>query len=155
MVLAWTHDSRQVSRRDAPSRLSGENAGPRRSTCSRQLGPSRWTTTNALRRMDAAWSRTTRLQRHRHRLSGLSSGRGRATAVAIDPADPTEHDLYRWRRRAESGNPPTPPPASPINVTWSAVTDNQATLSIGSIAIQPGNSNSRAKCDSCGHRRSG
>ncbi len=26
-------------------------------------------------------------------------------------------------------------------MTWSAVTDNQATLSIGSIAIQPGNSN--------------
>jgi hypothetical protein len=27
------------------------------------------------------------------------------------------------------------------NVTWSAVTDDQATLSIGSIVIQPGNSN--------------
>jgi hypothetical protein len=63
---------------------------------------------------------------------------GRATAVAIDPADPTGNTLYIggaqggvWKsvNAADTAN----------NVTWTALTDDQATLSIGSIVIQPGN----------------
>ncbi len=66
---------------------------------------------------------------------------GRATAVAIDPADPTGNTIYIGG--AQGGVWKSTNAASSIanNVTWSAVTDNQATLSIGSIAIQPGNSN--------------
>jgi hypothetical protein len=33
---------------------------------------------------------------------------GRATAVAIDPADPTGDTIYIGERRAECGSPPTP-----------------------------------------------
>ncbi len=66
---------------------------------------------------------------------------GRATAVAIDPADPTGNTIYIGG--AQGGVWKSTNAASSVanNVTWSAVTDNQATLSIGAIAIQPGNSN--------------
>jgi hypothetical protein len=68
---------------------------------------------------------------------------GRATAVAIDPADPTGNTVYIggaqggiWKSEnaATSGN----------NVTWAPLTDDQPTLSIGAIAIQPGNTNPNA-----------
>jgi hypothetical protein len=66
---------------------------------------------------------------------------GRATAVAIDPADPTGNTVYIggaqggvWKSTNAAASPAN-------NVTWTAVTDDQATLSIGSIAIQPGNTN--------------
>ncbi|MGA8271551.1 MAG: hypothetical protein WB919_08325 [Candidatus Sulfotelmatobacter sp.] len=66
---------------------------------------------------------------------------GRATAVAIDPADATGNTLYIggaqggvWKSTNAAAN-------TANNVTWTAVTDDQATLSIGAIAIQPGNSN--------------
>ena len=65
---------------------------------------------------------------------------GRATAVAIDPADPTGNTVYIggaqggvWKSTNAAASPAG-------NVTWTAVTDDQATLSIGSITIQPGNS---------------
>ena len=65
---------------------------------------------------------------------------GRATAVAIDPADPTGNTVYIGG--AQGGVWKSTNATSPAaNVTWSAVTDDQATLSIGSIVIQPGNSN--------------
>ena len=64
---------------------------------------------------------------------------GRATAVAIDPADPTGNTVYIggaqsgvWKSTNAAGN-------TANNVTWTPVTDDQATLSIGAIAIQPGN----------------
>ncbi len=65
---------------------------------------------------------------------------GRATAVAIDPADPTGNTVYIGG--AQGGVWKSTDAATSIanNVTWTAVTDDQATLSIGSIAIQPGNS---------------
>ncbi len=66
---------------------------------------------------------------------------GRATAVAIDPADPTGNTVYIggaqggvWRS-ANAAN------STADNVIWTPLTDDQATLSIGAIAIQPGNSN--------------
>ncbi len=66
---------------------------------------------------------------------------GRATAVAIDPADPTGNTIFIGGAQSgiwKSTNAASPTPA---NVTWTPVTDDAATLSIGSIAIQPGNSN--------------
>ncbi len=66
---------------------------------------------------------------------------GRATAVAIDPADPTGNTVFIggaqggvWKSTNAAAN-------TANSVTWSALTDDQATLSIGSIAVQPGNSN--------------
>ena len=64
---------------------------------------------------------------------------GRATAVAIDPADPSGNTVFIGG--AQGGVWKSTNAASSVanNVTWTAVTDNQATLSTGSIAIQPGN----------------
>jgi len=67
---------------------------------------------------------------------------GRATAVAVDPADPTGNTVYIggayggvWKStNAGSAS------QSPANVIWQPLTDNQATLAVGAIAIQPGNS---------------
>src|SRR5271156_2849158 len=66
---------------------------------------------------------------------------GRATAVAIDPADPTGNTIYIGGAQGGVWKSTNAATSIANNVTWSAVTDNQATLSIGSIAIQPGNSN--------------
>ena len=66
---------------------------------------------------------------------------GRSTAVTIDPADATGNTVYIGGAQGgvwKSTNAATP---TANNVTWAAVADDQATLSIGSIAIQPGNSN--------------
>ena len=64
---------------------------------------------------------------------------GRATAVVIDPADSSGNTIYVGG--AQSGVWRSTNAANPIatNVTWTPITDNQATLSIGAIAIQPGN----------------
>ena len=66
---------------------------------------------------------------------------GRATAVAIDPADATGDTVYVggayggvWKS-TNAG----PLSLSPSNVSWSPLIDNQATLAVGSIAVQPGN----------------
>ena len=64
---------------------------------------------------------------------------GRATAVAIDPADPTGNTIYIGGAQGgvwKSTNAINPTANS---VTWTPVTDDQATLSIGAIAIRPGN----------------
>jgi hypothetical protein len=65
---------------------------------------------------------------------------GRATAVAIDPADPSGNTIYIggaqsgvWKSTNAANN-------TANNVIWTPVSDDQATLSIGAIAIQPGNS---------------
>ena len=66
---------------------------------------------------------------------------GRATGIAIDPADATGNTVYIggayggvWK--STNAGPASPSPAS---VTWQPLTDNQATLAVGAIAIQPGN----------------
>jgi hypothetical protein len=64
---------------------------------------------------------------------------GRATAVAIDPNDPSGNTVFAggayggvWKSsNAGSASP------SPVSVNWTPLTDNQATLAIGAIAIQP------------------
>ena len=68
---------------------------------------------------------------------------GRATAVAIDPADPTGNTVYIggahggvWKS-SNAGSLST----SPSGVIWSPVLDYEPTLAVGSIAIQPGNAN--------------
>lgn len=65
---------------------------------------------------------------------------GRATAIAIDPADVSGNTVYIggaqggiWKSTNAGNN-------DAGTVLWSAIADSQATLSIGSIAIQPGNS---------------
>jgi hypothetical protein len=64
---------------------------------------------------------------------------GRATVVAVDPADSTGNTVYLggayggvWK--STNAGPSSPNPSS---VTWTPVTDDQATLAVGSIAIQP------------------
>ena len=66
---------------------------------------------------------------------------GRATAVAIDPADPTGNTVYIGGAQGGVWKSTNAATSIANNVTWTALTDDQATLSIGSIVIQPGNSN--------------
>jgi hypothetical protein len=65
---------------------------------------------------------------------------GRATAVAIDPADPTGNTVYIGGAQGGVWKATNATTGIANNVTWTAVTDDQATLSIGAIAVQPGNS---------------
>jgi hypothetical protein len=64
---------------------------------------------------------------------------GRATAVAVDPADGTGNTVYVggayggvWKS-TNAG----PASANPSSVTWNPLTDDQATLAVGAIAVQP------------------
>ncbi len=64
---------------------------------------------------------------------------GRATSVAIDPADPSGNTVYAggayggvWKS-SNAG----PLSVSPTSVVWTPITDNQPTLAVGSIAVQP------------------
>ena len=66
---------------------------------------------------------------------------GRATSVAIDPADPSGNTVYIGGAQGGVWQSTNAATSIANNVTWTAVTDDQATLSIGSIVIQPGNSN--------------
>jgi hypothetical protein len=64
---------------------------------------------------------------------------GRATAVAIDPADPTGNTVYIGGAQAGVWQSTNAANSSASSVTWIPLTDDQATLSIGALAIQPGN----------------
>jgi hypothetical protein len=64
---------------------------------------------------------------------------GRATAVAIDPDDASGNTVYVggahggvWK--SSNAGPASPNPAS---VVWTPLTDGEATLAVGTIAIQP------------------
>jgi large repetitive protein len=68
---------------------------------------------------------------------------GRATAVAVDYADPAGNTVYVggayggvWKS-TDAG----PLSFDPANVSWTPVIDNQATLAVGAIAVQPQLSN--------------
>ena len=68
---------------------------------------------------------------------------GRATAVAIDPNDPGGNTVFVggayggvWKSVNAGGAN-----ANPASVIWTPVTDSQATLAIGAIAVQPQLSN--------------
>jgi hypothetical protein len=66
---------------------------------------------------------------------------GRATAAAIDPADPSGNTVYIGGAQGGVWKSLNGADLTANGVTWSALTDDQATLSIGAIAIQPGNTN--------------
>lgn len=66
---------------------------------------------------------------------------GRATAIAIDPADPTGNTVYVGGAQAGVWKSTNAANSIANDVTWTSLTDDQATLSIGALAIQPGNSN--------------
>ena len=71
---------------------------------------------------------------------------GRATAVAVDPNDPTGNTVFVGGAYAgvwKSTNAGTLSP-DPSAVVWTPLTDPQATLAIGSIAVQPQLSNSNS-----------
>ncbi|HLW85872.1 MAG TPA: fibronectin type III domain-containing protein [Candidatus Sulfotelmatobacter sp.] len=64
---------------------------------------------------------------------------GRATAVAIDPADPSGNTVFIGGAQGGVWKSINGASGTASSVTWTPVTDDQATLSVGSIAIQPGN----------------
>ncbi|MGA8154503.1 MAG: hypothetical protein WB952_26395 [Terriglobales bacterium] len=62
---------------------------------------------------------------------------GRATAVVVDPADASANTVYvggAYGGVWKSSNAHTQDPA---NVTWTPLIDDQATLAVGAIAVQP------------------
>ena len=66
---------------------------------------------------------------------------GRATSVLVDQSDSTGNTVYLggasgglWRSTNAAASDPT-------QVLWTPLTDDQATLAVGAIALQPGNSN--------------
>lgn len=61
---------------------------------------------------------------------------GRVTAVAIDPADPTGNTVYIGAAQGGVWKSTNAAYSVANNVAWTPLTDNQATLSIGAIAIQ-------------------
>ena len=66
---------------------------------------------------------------------------GRATAVAIDPADTSGNTVYIGGAQSGVWTSTDAASGTATSVTWTPLTDDQATLSIGAIAIQPGNTN--------------
>lgn len=66
---------------------------------------------------------------------------GRATAVAVDPADPTGNTVYLGGAHGGVWKSVNAGPASvaAASVTWTPVLDYAGTLAVGAIAIQPGN----------------
>jgi hypothetical protein len=68
---------------------------------------------------------------------------GRATAVAIDLADTSANTVYLGGAYGGVWKSTNAGPLSlnPGDVLWVPLIDNQATLSVGSVAIQPGNNN--------------
>lgn len=64
---------------------------------------------------------------------------GRATAVATDPADPSGNTVYIGGAQGGVWKSLNGANLTANSVTWTALTDDQATLSMGAIAIQPGN----------------
>ena len=65
---------------------------------------------------------------------------GRATAVVIDPADTTGNTVYIGGAQSGIWKSSNAAASDAGSVQWAPLSDNQATLSIGAIAIQPGNS---------------
>jgi hypothetical protein len=68
---------------------------------------------------------------------------GRATSVLVDPSDTTGNTIYLggaygglWKSTNAGSKS-----ATPNSVTWQALIDDQPSLAVGAIALQPGNSN--------------
>ena len=89
--------------------------------------------------VDRARPGASRLRRNRHGTQDYHQVAGRATAVAIDPADPTGNTVYIGGAQSGVWKSINAVNATANAVTWTPLTDMQATLSIGVLAIQPGN----------------
>lgn len=62
---------------------------------------------------------------------------GRATAVAVDPADTTANTVYLGGAYGGVWKSTNATSQSPSNVVWTPLIDDQATLAVGAIAVQP------------------
>ncbi|HXZ40994.1 MAG TPA: hypothetical protein VEG68_09645, partial [Terriglobales bacterium] len=69
---------------------------------------------------------------------------GRATAVVIDPADATANTVYLGGAYGGVWKSTNAGATNPASVIWTPLTDNQATLAVGAIAVQPQLSNPSA-----------
>src|SRR5579862_2135277 len=65
---------------------------------------------------------------------------GRVTAVAVDPNDPTGNTVYIGGAYGGVWKSTNGAAQDPAAVTWTALTDREATLSTGALAVQPNNS---------------
>jgi photosystem II stability/assembly factor-like uncharacterized protein len=65
---------------------------------------------------------------------------GRATSVVVDPGDPTGNTVYLGGAYGGVWKSTNAAAADPSAVTWTPLTDQQATLATGSLALQPSSS---------------
>ncbi|HEV2116246.1 MAG TPA: hypothetical protein VGR48_09500, partial [Terriglobales bacterium] len=65
---------------------------------------------------------------------------GRATSVVVDPGDPTGNTVYVGGAYGGVWKSTNAAAADPSAVTWTPLTDQQATLATGSLALQPSSS---------------
>src|ERR1700674_960818 len=73
----------------------------------------------------------------------ITGSRGRAISILIDPADTTGNTVLlggAYGALCKSTNAGSQN-SNPALVTWQALIDDQPTLAVGAIALQPGNSN--------------
>jgi hypothetical protein len=68
---------------------------------------------------------------------------GRATALAVDPADTSGNTVFAGGAFGGAWKSTNAGPAAtnPASVVWTPIIDDQASLAVGAIAIQPGNTN--------------
>lgn len=66
---------------------------------------------------------------------------GRVTAVAVDQGDPSGNTVYVGGAYGGVWKSTTAANPDPTKVVWKPVTDDQATLAIGAIAVSPADSN--------------
>lgn len=62
---------------------------------------------------------------------------GRATSVVVDPADPSGNTVYVGGAYGGVWKSSNAGSFNAANVTWTPLTDQEATLAVGAIAIQP------------------
>ncbi|HEY6938264.1 MAG TPA: sialidase family protein, partial [Terriglobales bacterium] len=65
---------------------------------------------------------------------------GRATSVVVDPGDPTGNTVYVGGAYGGVWKSTNAAASDPSAVTWTPLTDQQATLATGSLALQPSSS---------------
>ena len=65
---------------------------------------------------------------------------GRATSVVVDPGDPTGNTVYLGGAYGGLWKSTNAAASNPAAVTWTPLIDQQATLAVGSVAVQPSNS---------------
>jgi len=66
---------------------------------------------------------------------------GRVTSVAVDQGDTSGNTVYIGAAFGGAWKSTNAANANPTQVTWSPIIDNQPTLAVGAITVQPGHSN--------------